>query len=221
VFFVDQPAVLGDPPVERFVAATQWYSELATVTKSPSAYQTKFVAIIEPPPSLGRALSLEKPVLTGRVISKSDAVRFAREWVDKLKLTEVEAFREFVKARPLDPLLINAERGGYYLVPFAAEQKSASLAVLVNAYTGAFEEAGRLAPRAWLPESAALKRVRVALRLKKPLQPKGYKAALVSSPETGTRYLPEWRITTANRTLTVGQRGEVRVVSRRSMGEPR
>ena len=212
VFFVDQPVALGDPPIDRFVSGATWYGEFAAVTKSPSAYQSKFVAVIEPPPSPGRAVAAGKLLVTGRVISRAEAVRFAREWVEKLKLREVETFREFAGSKPLEPLLVNAEEGGYYLVPFSADQKAASLAVIVNAYDGAFEEAGRFAPRTFLPERAALEHVRNLLKLKRPLQPQEYKTALVSSPETGTRYQPEWRITTHNRVLTVGQHGEIHLL---------
>lgn len=212
VLFVDQPASFGGASVERFVSGATWYTEFAAVTKSPSAYNGKFVAVIEPPPSPGRAVAAGKLLVTGRVISRAEAVRFAREAVEKLKLREVESFREFAATKPLEPLLVNAEEGGYYLVPFSADQKGASLAVIVNAYNGEFEEAGHFAPHTFLPERAALDQVRKVLKLKRPLQPQEVKTALVSSSEAGTRYQPEWRVATRNRILTVGQRGEIHLV---------
>ncbi len=215
VQFVDpSPTNLGDPPLVRYVSAAVWYADLTTVTKMPSAYNGKFVAIIEPPTVTGRAISAVKLLLTGRVIAAAQAQRFALEAVQKLKLTDVTAFREFANAKPLEPLLVNAQRGGYYLVPFSTDQKSSSLAVIVNAYNGEFQEAGHFAPRTFLAERLALEHARQALRLQKPFQPGEVKAELVSASEAGV-YAPEWKITTGNRTLTVGQRGNVRVVPER------
>lgn len=207
VFFVDPAVPLGDPPMERFVAASTWYAELQAVTKAPSAYTGKFVAVIEPPTKTGRAIARAQ-VLVGRVIPLAQAVRRASEAVRTLKLAEKEEFRGLAQARPLDPLLVNPRRGGYYIVPFAEGDKPPALAVLVNAYTGEFQEAGRFAARKFLPEKAALEHVRKALRLEQ-LPPGDYKVEL-ASPEAGARYLPEWRVTLRGRTLAVDQAGAVR-----------
>jgi hypothetical protein len=210
VEFIDpSPMNLGDPPLVRYVSAAVWYADLAAVTKMPSAYNGKFVAIIEPPTVTGRAISEVKLLLTGSVIAAAQAQRAALAAVQKLKLTDVAAFREFASAKPLEPLLVNAQRGGYYLVPFSVDQKPSSLAVIVNAYNGEFQEAGHFAPQTFLAERPALEHARLALRLRKPFQPGEVKAELVSSSE-GTPYAPEWRITTGNRTLHVGQLGNVR-----------
>lgn len=207
VFFEDPGVALGAPPLERFVAASTWYAELQAVTKAPSAYTGKFVAVIEPPPTIGKALA-KAALLSGRVIARAQAVRFASDWVKKLKLAEMESFRGLAQAQPLEPLLVNAERGGYYLVPFGTAGKPASLAVLVNAYDGDFIEAGRFSPRAFLSQGAAFERLAKALG--RPIPPNEYKASLVSSSERGTRYLPEWRVVAGGRTLSVGQQGDVR-----------
>jgi hypothetical protein len=213
VQFVDpSPPNLGDPPLVRYVSAAQWYAAFTAVTKT-SAYQGKFIAVIEPPASIGHAVAVGKLLLTGTVIAKAEAQRLALASVQKLKLAEVQAFREFISAKPLEPLLVNTQRGGYYLVPFSTEGKFASLAVIVNAYNGEFQEAGRFGPRAFLEESAALEHVRQALRLREPFRPGEVKAELVAPSETGTLYAPEWRITAPrNRTLQVGQQGRVREV---------
>ena len=214
VQFIDpSPTNLGDPPMVRFVTGAQWSTGMTPimtpVTKMPSAYNGKFVAIIEPPPTIGRAVVANPLLLTGTVIPKAQAQRSALEAVQKLKLTENAAFREFTKAKPLEPLLVNAARGGYYLVPFSVDQKSSSLAVIVNAYNGDFQEAGHFRPRTFLTERAALEQARLALRLRKPFQPREAKAEMVSSAE-GSPYAPEWRITARNLTLHVSQLGQVR-----------
>ena len=213
VNFVDpSPLNFGDPPIEVFASAFQWSGLLTAVTKSPSAYQGKFVAVIEPPPTEGHAVIPGRPVATGRVIPGSEAVRFAREAVETLKLAGMPSFREFAQARPLEPLLVNAERGGYYLVPFSVDQRTTTLAVLVNAYNGQFLEAGHFAARALLSEGAAVERVRGALKIQRPLTRADYMAALVSSPDTSERYFPEWSIKTRGRTLMVPQHGTVHEV---------
>lgn len=209
VFFVDPAVPLGDPPLERFVSGGVWLSELQAVTKTPSAYNGQFVAVIEPPPTIGK-VRFKQLVLVGRPIRIPEAVRAATRWVRDLKLTEMATFREFAGAQAGEPVLVNAKRGGYYIVPFAVPGKPAALAVLVNAYNGDFLEAGRFTPRKFLPERTALERLRSAFRLKDPIGPADYKAELVSTPDAATRYLPEWRITTRGRTLAVGQLGDVR-----------
>src|SRR5262249_61635413 len=82
-----------------------------------------------------------------------------------LKLTENAAFREFTKAKPLEPLLVNAARGGYYLVPFSVDQKSSSLAVILDAYNREFQGVGNFCPRAFLTVRAALGQGRQAPRV--------------------------------------------------------
>jgi hypothetical protein len=219
VLFIDpSPSHLGDPPLVRYVSAAVWYAGngvqppvLTAVTKMPSAYNGKFVAIIEPPTVTGRAISAVKLLQTGTVIPKAQALRSSLEAVQRLKLTDVQEFREFANAKPLDPLLVNAQRGGYYLVPFSVDQKPPSLAVIVNAYNGEFQEAGRFAPRTFLAERPALEHARLALGLQKPFERGKVKTEMVSSPE-GLPYAPEWRITTGNRVLHVGQLGNVREV---------
>ncbi len=213
VQFVDpSPDPFGGPPLVRFVSSAVWYAELTAVTKMPSTYTGQFVAIIEPPTPTGRAMPAGKLVLTGTVISKADASRFAVEAVRKFNLAEMQAFREIARARPLEPLLVNPRRGGYYLVPFSVDGKSASLAIIVNAYNGEFEEVGSFGSRSFLAETTALEDVRKALELREPIRPEEVKTELVSSYEAGTLYAPEWSITVGKRVLHVGQKGGVREV---------
>lgn len=209
VTYIDQPTTLGPTPETHMVLAADWYNEFLAVTKMPSAYNGKFVAIIEPPTANGLASAAEKPVLTGKIVPKDRVSHLAVQAVRDFNLPAVEAFRELAQARPLEPYLVNPARGGYYLVPFSANGKSASWAVLINAYTGKFAGAAHFAPRAYLPVEGALEQVNSALRLRKPLKPKEVEAVLLSSPEEGTRFHPEWQIMVGNRTLRVGQRGQV------------
>jgi hypothetical protein len=211
VQFIDpSPATLGNPPLVRFVSGATWYAQMSTVTKSPSSYTGKFVAVIEPPSIVGHAVPAGRLVLTGAVIPSAEAQRFALEAVEKLRLTDLAAFKGFAGSKPLEPMLVNARRGGYYLVPFSDDGKHASLAVIINAYSGEFQEAGHFAPRAFFQQADALKAARDALRLKGAFKPGEASAELVSSIDEATPYAPEWRITTGKRALTVNHLGRVR-----------
>jgi hypothetical protein len=209
VLFIDQPDRWAPDVIERFVSGDVWYGEFSAVTKTPSKYTGMFVALIEPPSVRGLARPSKELVVAGRIIPTGEASRSALQAVKALKLADMEAFRDFSTARPLEPLLVNPEHGGYYLVPFSIDGRTAALAVLINAYTGEFQEAGHFASRSFLPQGTALERLRTALRLRQPLRPTEVKPTLVSSPAAGTRYSPEWEITMANRRLRVDQRGVV------------
>jgi hypothetical protein len=204
--FVDpSPPNFGAPAIEFFLSAAQLSTVFAAVTKSSSKYKGEFVAVIEPPVAEGRALMPQR-VLTGTIIPIAQATRHARAAVENLRLASMESFRDFAEARPLDPLLVNREHGAYYLVPFAVGNKAPALAVLINAYDGEFLEAAHFASHAYLPEKAAVERLRTAMRL----PATEYKAALVSSPDAVEQLFPQWQVTTGGRTLRVSQRGAVR-----------
>lgn len=211
VFFTDPAVPLGDPPLDRFVTGAVWFGGLQAVTKAPSAYTGKFVAVIEPPAQVGK-VRVGRLLLVGRVIARSAAQRAAAQAVRELKLAEVPSLRGLANAQPLEPLLVDAKRGGYYIVPFGVAGRPSSVAVLVNAYDGSFLEAGRMAPRAFMAEREALERLNKAFKFEKALGPGEYEASLVTTPDARTRYLPEWRFAARGRTLSVGQLGEVREI---------
>jgi hypothetical protein len=217
VWFNDPAVPLGDPPLERYVAAGTWYGELQAVTKMGSAYQTKYVAVIEPPERPGRAIA-PREVLVGRVIPPREALRHAAKWISSLGLSRIGPFKGLEGGTPLEPMLVNAARGGYYLIPYSSGEGGTRLAVAVNAYTGGFQEAGSFAPARFLPQQAA---VEAALRFLGVKEPRKVTAALESSPAVGSpnRYLPSWRIDVDGSVVVVTNAGEVRRPPRK--GEPK
>ena len=207
VWFIDPAVPLGDPPLERLVAASTWYAEFQPVTKMSSAYFNQHVALIEPPETTGRAVA-GSPVLSGRVMSAAQAAQNARRWVRAYRLPDLEPFAGLAGARTLEPILVNEDGGGYYLVPFSADGETAGLAVLVNAYTGAFQEVGAFAPTTFMTRQRAIDTAVAALDP----SVEGMTAKAVFSPDAplSGRYRPAWQIDLPERRpLTVSMDGVV------------
>lgn len=207
VWFVDPAVPLGDPPLERLVAASTWYSEFQPVTKPSSSYVGKHVALIEPPETTGRAIAGSQ-VLTGRVVSAAQAVQNARRWIRVFRLAELEPFRGLAGAKPLEPILVNEEQGGYYLVPFSVEGDTAGLAILVNAYTGAFQEVGAFAATSFMTRRQAIETATTTLAgAGDGLQAK---AVFSAAAPLSSRYRPAWQVQLPDQeALTVSMKGVV------------
>jgi len=206
ILIVDQAATFGDPPVERFLSGAQWYSEFAAVNNASSSYNGRFVAVIEPPERTGTLLSRRRQV-TGTVIPAAQALRAAMRAAREA--VRAASFRELASLQPRQPILVNPEREAYYIVPFG-DEKQASTALLINAYTGEFLEAGRFKPRPILSEKEAVDR---ALQFTRRGQPKSYKATLVSDGDVP--YYPSWRVNLDGDELLVGADAKVRRVEKR------
>jgi hypothetical protein len=74
----------------------------------------------------------------GKLISEETAVEAARRWVAELGLLDRLPYAVLRESEPLQPLLVNAERKGYYIVPFGYSEG----AILINAFDEEFQEAG-------------------------------------------------------------------------------
>jgi len=209
VFITDQPANLGDPAVDRFLTGSQWYSEFQAVVNASSAYNGKFVAIIEPPQVRGTATAKVLPI-TGVLISSERAVAAAKNAINSLKYAE--SFREIGQMQPQTPVLVNPGRRGYYIVPFAKPGAAPSMAILINAYSGDLMEAGRFAPRPILAERDAISRVARLLGRETLVNAK---TTLVST-ERDSPYFPAWRVNVDGENVDVQQNG----ATRRAVPEP-
>ncbi|HEY3052640.1 MAG TPA: hypothetical protein VGK04_04550 [Thermoanaerobaculia bacterium] len=205
VLIVDQPPIFGDPPVERFLSGSQWYSEFAAAAKAGSTYNANFVAIIEPPRIRGTAIAKLLPV-TGRIIPIDRVTELAQRAV-RTDLAKAPSFRELTRLQPQRPVLVNPERGAYYIVPFSAPGNPATLAVLINAYSGDFMEAAQLKSLPMLSDKEATTR---ALRFIGKDQARQSKATLTSSYEGASLYSPFWRVTVDGQDLLVDAVGNIR-----------
>ena len=208
VLLYSQKSALDVTADERFLSGSAFYTEFQAVSIPGSAYNGMFVAIIEPPNRRGIAVAKTLP-LTGRLIA-IDRARAAAARALASTLSRVPTFREQGDLRPQTPLLVNPERGGYYLVPFGKTESSPpTLAILINAYNGEFMEAARLQPRKFIDEREALYRARRFLDTKAG-QPK---ITLVRDQDSP--YSPSYRISSGDREIVVDAEGNVRTSDRR------
>ena len=205
VWFVDPaPSEFGAPPIPRFVSDTTWYGELQPVSKAGSSYNGQYVGLVEPPAVSGKA-KFTKEVLLGRPIGPEKALAFARRWIDELRLARLEPYKVLGDGNPLPPVLVNREQGGYYLVPYAVEGSLAEAAVLVNAYTGDFQEAGAFPARELLSEAKAVEIARAAIG-REARRVVAEPVALRSSGGAA-KYYPSWKVRLDDRVVGVSQAG--------------
>lgn len=191
-------------------------------------WMNQYVAVVEPPSQEGR-VSVRRETRTGRrLVSPARALAQAGRWIAEMHLADRSSYsllgREDVEA--LEPMLVREERPGedvrsvpyYYIVPFGFRAevgergvRMARAAVLVNAYTGRFEEVTAFGkPVRYLPREEALDVVAAATRMERDrLNDAG--AALMFRPSdiTHVRTWPFWQVKLADLTLYVDQLGQL------------
>jgi len=212
VFIVDpSPTVFGDPPAELLISGSQFYSEFQAVAKPGSAYDGKYVAIIEPPERTGTATAKRLPI-SGTLLSAAQILaRAERELATAAKYAP--SIVESNALQPMRPQIVNGGRGGaYYIVRFAAPGKLPTLTVVLNAYSGELMEVVKHAPRSFLDESHALEN---AGRFLRGAKVSNLKATLVAPLEGSAPYEPVWRVTANDVDLMVDPEGKVRRLPRR------
>lgn len=209
IWFNDPAVDLGDPALVRFVSGSTWYSEFQPVTKAGSSYFGKYVAVIEPPKKKGIAIAPAE-VLIGKLITKDDALRYAARWIEEYKLYEREPYKLIKNAKPLAPFLVNKDHGGYYIIPYSTNENSqlASAAVIVNAYTGGFQEVGAFKPVSYMQKEDA---VNTAFKYLNVAKPKKVDAELIfpAGEQTVSRYFPIWKVTVDNKVIGVKRQGKI------------
>ncbi|HKN82824.1 MAG TPA: hypothetical protein VJW17_05300 [Pyrinomonadaceae bacterium] len=188
----------------------------------------KYVAVVEPPIEGGKVV-VKRAKRTGtNIIKPEEARRSAEEWLRQFRAEEQQPQHSFLlreDVRAMEPLLVRegvSRRAKtaphYYIVPFTlandfAEHGSpvARACVLVNAYTGAFEEVttfGR--PVRYLTREDALAVVASALQKNvKDLAKVDASLMFEAGDITHIRSYPFWRIDLGRRTLYVDQVGKL------------
>jgi hypothetical protein len=221
------------------MTAAQWYSGPwnGAVVYS-GTWLNEYVAIVEPPIVKGKA-RVKQVKRTGRkLITPAQAAAAARRSITEQHLAEMPKYALLAQkgVEQLPPLLVREEppippleqRGRtrlrertaaathYYIVPFGNRNERhtdgsplARVCVLVNGYTGAFEEItvfGRALKH--LSKQEALNTVASAMRVT-PKQMRGVEATLMfqAGDITHVRTYPFWRVRVASRTLYVDQVG--------------
>jgi hypothetical protein len=193
-------------------------------------WDNQYVAVIEPPVEKGKVKVDRIERIGDKIISPQEAVRYARSWIDKLEIGKKPSYAILLKegVKELEPMLVREQiKPGleeekkvphYYIVPFGFNheivqcgERLTRACVIVNAYTGQFEEVGIFGkPVRYLPQKEALNIVIRSLG-RKPRETLRLKATLMFQPSdiTHIRLYPFWKVTGADRVLYVDQLGEV------------
>ena len=230
-----QQIVFHDPEPHNIgtittMSASQWYGGPwnGAVIYS-GTWLNKYVAVVEPPLVKGTVKVAQVERTGKKVISPEESIRFARGAIEELKLADQPQHTLLAResVTPFEPMLVrdspaqnrhrSAEDPHYYVVPFGVRnelernERLARAVVLVNAYTGAFEEAtvfGR--PVRFLTRDAALAVAAKAAGIDIE-KLKDASATLMFQPSkvSHIRAFPFWEIKFADKTLFLDQLGEV------------
>jgi hypothetical protein len=192
------------------------------------SWLNQYVAIVEPPKVKG-FVKIEKVIRIGKeIIPPERAVELVKQWVKEGKIPNKQQHALLTRKdlTILEPVLVTehsvaaekpATNPRYYIVPFGLEREKtenepvlARMCVIVNAFTGKFEEVttfGRAVR--YLREKEAIAIAIKAMGLKQ--IPRGLKAELMFMPSdiTHIRAYPFWAITIQDRTVYIDQLGAV------------
>jgi hypothetical protein len=221
------------------MTAAQWYGgPWNGAVMYSGTWLNEYVAIVEPPLQKGRVRV--KPVKRSgsKLLTATQAVAAARRWVDEMNLAETPKYSLLARrdVEVHEPLLVregppipptpNRSRGQsnrgpaihYYIVPFGIRGETnerggphARVCVLVNGYTGAFEEVTSFGtPVRYLTGDEALNVVAAALRIsRRKLKRSDASLMFQAGDITHVRTWPFWKVDVADRTLYVDQLGKL------------
>src|SRR5262249_39072068 len=191
-------------------------------------WMNKYVAVVEPPLEKGR-IQVKQVKRTGsKMISPREATEQARRAIAQLNLPEGRhSFFTQPNVVPAEPMLVQEgstqsnlkNAPAYYIVPFGFRQERAERGpltrgcVLVNAFTGAFEEVTTFGkPVRYLPEEEAIAIVAAALKANdSSLRRPEVKLMFQPGDITHVRTFPFWRVRFGRRTVYIDQMGKLYV----------
>jgi len=221
---------------QTIMTGAVWYAtDYVGPVSAAGSWHDQYVAVIEPPATKGIVKVIEIKRVGEKIILPREAIENARKAIDELELGKKPPYTILKKkgVRNLMPILVREEiKPGleekkvphYYIVPFGFERETgecgvslARLCIIVNAYTGQFEEITTFGkPVRYLPEKEAIDVVAKALHMKKEeiekmLAEKTIKATVMFQPSeiTHIRAYPFWKITVKERVLYVDQLGKL------------
>ncbi len=211
------------------MTAAQWYGGPwnGSIIYSGSWYH-KYVAVVEPPMVKGKVRVKQVKRTGTKLLSAAAAVRSAQRWIKELRLAENPRYGLLAREdlQTLEPMVVReAPDAGkrtksvphYYIVPFSIRGESergerlTHLSILVNAFTGEFEEVtvfGRAVR--YLSREAALHVVASAMHVE-PGKLGRAQATLMFRPSkiSHIRSFPFWEIKVGRKTVYVDQKGEI------------
>lgn len=196
----------GPSGATYIINGSTWYSSSdywkSPINKPGSVWNGNYVAVIEPPEG---DIKVEIPpleVLMGKIFPIEDLFIKVNKWLKERRelLRSIEGLK-IERLKQLPPVLVNKRYGGYYIFPFEAQ--SQQLVILMNAYTGEFQELGIFSePIRYLSEEEAIRASEDFLisrekRLVKIFNFVAKPPELVFDPSIANtgRYLPLWKVT--------------------------
>lgn len=205
----------------RFVTGSSWFSnDFQNANRYGTKWLNDYVAVVEPPEVKGR-VTAKMEVEEGTIISAEQAVQRAIGYLKERNLVERKQFRVLRETSAKRALLANKEHKAYYIVPFESRDQKSPAAMLLNAYTGEFEEVAAFPhPVEYISKEDAIKIALCSTRAvplcTKPTRlPVNITAELVYKPseQVKSRYFPIWQVTIPARdtrtTRYISQIGEV------------
>jgi hypothetical protein len=191
-------------------------------------WYNQYVAVVEPPIKRGR-VRVERVERIGKeLLSPDEALESANRWIDELGLAKQAKYRLLAheEVEALEPVLVREEMPGseegavphYYIVPFGLRReldtcgiRMMRVCVLVNAYTGRFEEVTAFGkPVRYLSRDEAVGVVADAMQVEG-RELEAADAALIFQPSdiTHVRTWPFWRVQVGERVAYVDQWGKL------------
>jgi hypothetical protein len=244
VLYVDpSPPVFGDDAIIQLVTGTTWFSRLEPVNKPASGYHGQYVAVIEPPEVKGMVVARKEPLI-GELMPRERAAEAALASLEKLLssdrvaklldrhdvsrimkeygLPAADPRESFERAHPLEPMLVNQDKGAYFVVPLAFAgsrwEGHAQAAVAINAYDGSFQELGVFKPMHYLNREQVIK---TASRLPQ-LEREGIVDAtpVFTRSSHAHRLMPLWQVKTDRRVHHLDTLGRLVPVKPRLLVDP-
>ena len=108
--------------------------------------------------------------------------------------------RIFAEAQPVEPMLVydisNHMRVPYYLVPFRTRRREIQAAMILNAYTGEYEQSIVLSPNCFFKFLSKEKSIQLAVNKFRESQKwiRSPQLVFIKSFETPNRFFPVWQI---------------------------
>lgn len=211
------------------MSAAQWYGgPWNGAVVYTGTWQNEYVAVVEPPIVKG-AVKVKQVKRTGKtLLSVSQAVEHARRWIEELRLAENPRYGLLARrdVDNLEPMLVREEPVSgsrsknvphYFVVPFSVRGESekgdrlARLCILVNAYTGQFEEVTAFGmPVRYMSREAALAAVASAMHVDREKLGRA-EATLMFRPSkiSHIRSFPFWQIKVGRKIIFVDQIGQI------------
>ncbi len=196
----DNPCTVADEGNEgglvRHITGSSWYTnDWSAPNRWGTKWLNEYVAVVEPPKTRGM-VSAAVQAVSGEIISPKEAIERASQQVEERRLIERKAFSFLRDTRPQRVLLANRQKGGYFLVLFDSEDRQLTMgAVLINAYTGEFQEIGAFAePLEYISEEKAGAIAAQSIR-EKAAEPARAELVFQSAEQIRSRYRPIWKVT--------------------------